>query len=76
MSLSQSPLTPVRFAEMLRLLADKRIHGRIAKSVVEAVFAEDKDPGVIIREKGWSRSPTLRRSAATSKKSWPPIRQQ
>ncbi len=54
-SLSQSPLTPERFAEMLQLLADKRIHGRIAKSVVEAIFAEDKDPAAIIREKGWEQ---------------------
>ncbi len=40
---------------MLMLLAQKRIHGRIAKSVLEAVFAEDKDPGVIIQEKGWEQ---------------------
>jgi aspartyl-tRNA(Asn)/glutamyl-tRNA(Gln) amidotransferase subunit B len=55
MSLARSPLTPARFAEMLMLLAGKRIHGRIAKSVVEAVFAEDKDPVLIIREKGWEQ---------------------
>jgi aspartyl-tRNA(Asn)/glutamyl-tRNA(Gln) amidotransferase subunit B len=54
-SLAESPLTAKRFAEMLTLLAQKRIHGRIAKSVLEAVFAEDKDPSAIIREKGWEQ---------------------
>jgi aspartyl-tRNA(Asn)/glutamyl-tRNA(Gln) amidotransferase subunit B len=54
-ALADSPLTPARLAEMLTLLAQKRIHGRIAKSVVEAVFAENKDPGEIIREKGWEQ---------------------
>ncbi len=53
--LAESPLTPARLAELLTLLALKKIHGRIAKSVVEAVFAENKDPGEIIREKGWEQ---------------------
>ncbi len=55
MGLSESPLTAARLAQMLTLLAEKRIHGRIAKSVVEAVFAEDKDPLAIIQEKGWEQ---------------------
>jgi len=54
-SLAESPLTPERLAGMLALLAQKRIHGRIAKSVVEAVFVEDKDPRQIIQEKGWEQ---------------------
>ncbi|MGA2975307.1 MAG: Asp-tRNA(Asn)/Glu-tRNA(Gln) amidotransferase subunit GatB [Spirochaetia bacterium] len=54
-TLDQSPLTPRRFAELLALLAQKRIHGRIAKSVVEMIFAEDKDPLAIIQEKGWEQ---------------------
>jgi aspartyl-tRNA(Asn)/glutamyl-tRNA(Gln) amidotransferase subunit B len=54
-SLAESPLTPPRLAEMLTLLAQKKIHGRIAKSVLEAVFAESKDPQRIIREKGWEQ---------------------
>ncbi len=55
LSLAESPLTPQRLAEMLNLLAQKKIHGRIAKSVVEAVFSESKDPLQIIREKGWEQ---------------------
>jgi aspartyl-tRNA(Asn)/glutamyl-tRNA(Gln) amidotransferase subunit B len=53
--LAQSPLTPERFAQMLTLLAEKRIHGKIAKSVLESVFAENKDPLAIIKEKGWEQ---------------------
>jgi aspartyl-tRNA(Asn)/glutamyl-tRNA(Gln) amidotransferase subunit B len=55
LTLADSPLTPARLAELLGLLAEKRIHGRIAKSVLESVFAERKDPLVIIREKGWEQ---------------------
>jgi aspartyl-tRNA(Asn)/glutamyl-tRNA(Gln) amidotransferase subunit B len=54
-SLAKSPLTPERFAELLTLLASKRIHGKIAKSVLENVFHEDKSPLEIIREKGWEQ---------------------
>ena len=55
LSLAQCPLTPSRLAELLTLLAGKRIHGKIAKAVLDAVFAEDKDPLVIIKEKGWEQ---------------------
>ncbi len=54
-TLAASPLTPGRFAELLSLLAAKRIHGKIAKSVLEMVFAENKDPRTIIKEKGWEQ---------------------
>jgi aspartyl-tRNA(Asn)/glutamyl-tRNA(Gln) amidotransferase subunit B len=53
--LSSSPLTPERFAELLALIAERRIHGKIAKQVLEVVFAEDEDPGAIIRERGWEQ---------------------
>ncbi len=51
--LSKSPLTAERFAGLLALLSAKKIHGKIARSVLECIFAEDKDPEDIIREKGW-----------------------
>jgi aspartyl-tRNA(Asn)/glutamyl-tRNA(Gln) amidotransferase subunit B len=54
-SLSDSPLTPERFAELLSFLAAKRIHGKIAKSVLECIFEENKSPQEIIREKGWEQ---------------------
>ncbi len=53
--LVSSPLSPVRFAELLMLLAEKKIHGKIAKQTLEAVFSEDKDPLAVIREKGWEQ---------------------
>jgi len=54
-SLSESPLSAKRLAELLGLLASKRIHGKIAKATLEKVFEEDKDPLSIIREKGWEQ---------------------
>ena len=53
--LAESPLTPKRLAELLVLLGENRIHGKIAKQALEALFAEDKDPIEIIRERGWER---------------------
>ncbi len=54
-TIGTGPLTPARFAQLLALLASRRIHGRIAKAVLDAVFAEDKDPEAIITEKGWEQ---------------------
>ncbi len=54
-SIGKTPLTPARFAELLGLLGSHRIHGRIAKAVLDAVFEEDKDPAAIIRERGWEQ---------------------
>ncbi|MCL1817674.1 MAG: Asp-tRNA(Asn)/Glu-tRNA(Gln) amidotransferase subunit GatB [Spirochaetaceae bacterium] len=51
--LAGSPLTAKRLAGLLELLSGGGIHGKIAKQVLEAVFAEDKDPALIIKEKGW-----------------------
>jgi aspartyl-tRNA(Asn)/glutamyl-tRNA(Gln) amidotransferase subunit B len=53
--LADSPLSPERFAEMLALIARRRIHGRIAKQVLEVIFAEDRSPLQIIQERGWEQ---------------------
>ncbi len=53
--LIDSPLSPKRLADLLILLADGRIHGKIAKQTLESIFTEDKDPSVIIAEKGWEQ---------------------
>ncbi len=53
--LEATALTPNRLADLLRLLADGTIHGKIAKQVLELVFEEDKDPATIIREQGWEQ---------------------
>jgi len=53
--LAASPFTPARLAELLKLLGDGRIHGKLAKQTLEAVFAENKDPALIVKEKGWEQ---------------------
>lgn len=53
--LTESPLDPERFAELLKLLSGNKIHGRIAKQVLEVVFAENKAPGKIISERNWEQ---------------------
>ncbi len=54
-SISESPLTPERFAEMLTLISQKRIHGKIAKQVLEVIFDENKSPERIIKERNWEQ---------------------
>ena len=54
-TLAGQPLTPERLAEVLTLLAQKRIHGKIAKSVVEMVFTEDKDRARSFAKRAGSR---------------------
>ncbi len=54
-SLPGSPLTPERFAELMILLKEGRIHGKLAKQVLEAVFQEDKSPEEILKERNWEQ---------------------
>ncbi len=44
----QPPLTPKRFAWMLAALESGEIHGKLAKQILERVFAEDRDPKDIV----------------------------
>ncbi len=50
-----SPLTPKRLAELLQLLAESRIHGKIAKQTLGEIFETGRDPLEIIRENGWEQ---------------------
>jgi len=52
LELYQSPLTPARMVDLLDVMKSGRIHGKIAKQVLEAIFEENKDPLDIIKEKG------------------------
>ncbi len=45
----QPPLTPKRFAWMLAALESRKIHGKLAKQILEKVFTEDRDPEEIVR---------------------------
>jgi aspartyl-tRNA(Asn)/glutamyl-tRNA(Gln) amidotransferase subunit B len=54
-NLADCPLNPERLAELLQLLVDRRIHGKIAKQVLEVIFQEDRSPLEIIRDRGWEQ---------------------
>ncbi len=51
-SLGESTLTPERLANLLHLISEEKIHGKIAKKVLQLIFEEDKDPGQILEERG------------------------
>lgn len=52
LEVSDTKLTPVRLAEMLALIEQGTISGKIAKTVFEEMFATGKEALVIIKEKG------------------------
>lgn len=58
LKLTTSPMTAERLASLVQLLDNGTIHIKIAKQVLEAVFAENKDPAVIIKEKNWEQIST------------------
>ena len=51
-SLEASPLSAERLAKLIELIKEGQISGKIAKTVLDHVFEEDKDPDVICDEKG------------------------
>ena len=46
-------LSAERLTNLLKMLAENKIHGKIAAQTLSAVFNENKDPDVIVKEKGW-----------------------
>jgi len=46
------PITPASLAEMIRLIQDGTISGKMAKEVSEAMYRTGRGPEAIIREKG------------------------
>jgi aspartyl-tRNA(Asn)/glutamyl-tRNA(Gln) amidotransferase subunit B len=46
-------LTPERLASLVVLSASGKISGKNARQTMEAVIAEDQDPGAIIKMRGW-----------------------
>lgn len=50
--LAQSPLTPARAVELVKLLAEDAISSKQAKQAFSAIMEEDKDPSVIVEERG------------------------
>jgi len=49
---AETSFTSERFASVLALLSDRRIHGGIAKTVISAALEDDRDPLDIVRERG------------------------
>ncbi|MFZ5369072.1 MAG: asparaginase domain-containing protein [Spirochaetota bacterium] len=50
-----APLTPHRFASILKMLTERRIHTGIAKQTISAVLEENKEPELIVKERGWEQ---------------------
>ena len=50
--LAETPLTPARAIDLVELLATDAISSKQAKEVFSAILEEDKDPAVIVEERG------------------------
>lgn len=51
-SIEECPVTPKLLVEMIRLMEDGTISGKIAKTVFEEMYRTGKNAGVIVKEKG------------------------
>jgi aspartyl-tRNA(Asn)/glutamyl-tRNA(Gln) amidotransferase subunit B len=51
-AVSASPISPLQLAELLKLIDKGTISGKIAKSVIEEMYASGKDAELIVKEKG------------------------
>ena len=49
---NQNPISPNHLNELVELIENKTISGKIAKDVFEIMFATSKSPKVIVKEKG------------------------
>jgi aspartyl-tRNA(Asn)/glutamyl-tRNA(Gln) amidotransferase subunit B len=51
--IGQCPVTPLHLAEMLSMMKDGTISGKIAKDVFEEMYRTGEKPSKIVQEKGW-----------------------
>jgi aspartyl-tRNA(Asn)/glutamyl-tRNA(Gln) amidotransferase subunit B len=51
--IDQCPVTPQHLAEMLSMIKEGTISGKIAKDVFEEMYRTGERPGKIVRDKGW-----------------------
>jgi len=51
--IDQCPLTPLHLAEMLKMIKEGTISGKIAKDVFEEMYRTGEHPATIVKEKGW-----------------------
>lgn len=54
-AIADSPLGPEALAEVLGMLAGKRIHAGIAKQAIAAAIKTGEPPASIVRERGWEQ---------------------
>jgi aspartyl-tRNA(Asn)/glutamyl-tRNA(Gln) amidotransferase subunit B len=54
-SVAESPLGPARFAAIMGMLRERRIHGNIAKQTILAVLEDNLDPEKLVKERGWEQ---------------------
>ncbi len=54
-ALTESPLNAARLAELIGLIDEGLISGKIAKNVLDEVFARNEDPKKIVEDEGWSQ---------------------
>jgi len=52
MTIGNCPVTPRLLAELLKLIDNGTISGKIAKTVFDEIWKSGKEPGVIVEEKG------------------------
>jgi aspartyl-tRNA(Asn)/glutamyl-tRNA(Gln) amidotransferase subunit B len=67
-TVAESPLSPARFAVIMSMLRERRIHGSIAKQAVIAVLEEDIDPEKLVKGRGWERLTDRREIERIAKK--------
>jgi aspartyl-tRNA(Asn)/glutamyl-tRNA(Gln) amidotransferase subunit B len=51
--IDQCPVTPQHLAEMLKMMKEGTISGKIAKDVFEEMYRTGDQPAKIVKEKGW-----------------------
>ncbi len=64
LKIEDCPLSPSRFHELLSLIDNETISGKIAKKVLERVFSQDESPSAIVETEGWAQIVDPRRIAA------------
>jgi aspartyl-tRNA(Asn)/glutamyl-tRNA(Gln) amidotransferase subunit B len=53
--IDQCPVTPRHLAEMLSMIKQGTISGKIAKDVFEDMYRTGERPGKIVQDKGWTQ---------------------
>ena len=53
--IDQCPVTPQHLAEMLKMMNEGTISGKIAKDIFEEMYRTGERPAQIVKEKGWTQ---------------------